>query len=57
MSYKSIGKEQVAVPTHSFKIVRDRRAKEGPWKAIAFVMENKAYNKPFQFEKYIQSVE
>jgi DNA/RNA endonuclease G (NUC1) len=57
VSYKSIGKDQVAVPTHIFKIVLARRAKGGPWEAIAFVMENKPYSKPFQFDKYIQSIE
>jgi DNA/RNA endonuclease G (NUC1) len=57
VSYKAIGRDQVAVPTHIFKIILARRAREGPWEAIAFVMENKAYNRPFQFEKYIRPIE
>lgn len=57
VSYKAIGKDHVAVPTHMFKIVIARRAKDGPWEAIAFVMENRAYPRPFRFAEFIKPIE
>ena len=55
VNYKEVGKGKVAVPTHFFKIVIAREGNQ-PWQAIAFVMENRKYDRPFQFEKYIQSI-
>jgi DNA/RNA endonuclease G (NUC1) len=57
VSHKAIGKNLVAVPTHIYKIVLARRTPGGPMEAIAFVIENKAFNRPFRFEKFIQSIE
>jgi len=57
VSYKSIGKNHVAVPTHIYKIVLARRSAGGPWEAIAFVMENKLYSKPFRFDQYLKPIE
>jgi DNA/RNA endonuclease G (NUC1) len=45
------------VPTHLYKIVLARRSAGGPWDAIAFVIENKLYGKPFRFDRYIQPIE
>ena len=55
LKYQIIGKNQVAVPTHFYKIVIAPAA-GGSWQAIAFVMENRSYERPFHFEKYIQSI-
>jgi DNA/RNA endonuclease G (NUC1) len=55
VQFKVIGKGKVAVPTHFFKVVIARQG-DRPWQAIAFVMENRKYDRPYHFDKYIQSI-
>lgn len=52
--YYTIGDDEVAVPTHCYKIVFAK--KDGEWQSIAFVLENKTYGKPFQLKPYIVTV-
>jgi DNA/RNA endonuclease G (NUC1) len=52
--YSVIGKGQVAVPTHLFKIIIAQSG--GQTKAIAFVIENRKHSRPFQFEQFIKSI-
>jgi endonuclease G len=47
-----IGKNAVVVPTHFYKIAVARSA-AGKWQAIAFILENRPYPKPYDFSKYI----
>lgn len=56
VNYHTIGKNRVAVPTHFFKVVVAREG-QGPWRAIAFVMENRAYPRPFRFEQHIKPID
>ncbi|HSB13988.1 MAG TPA: DNA/RNA non-specific endonuclease [Bryobacteraceae bacterium] len=56
IEYTTIGKDNVGVPTHFYKIVAGK-GPSGDWEAIAFVMENKAYPRPFHFEQFIQSID
>jgi len=56
VQYKTIGANKVAVPTHFYKIVIAREGGQ-PWKAIAFVMENRKYDRPFHFDQYIRSID
>jgi endonuclease G, mitochondrial len=55
VSYKTIGKDSVAVPTHFYKIVvvQDGTA----WKSIAFVLPNVNYTPPYHLEQYITSID
>lgn len=52
-----IGRNQVAVPTHLYKIVIAPEAGSGKLKVIAFVMKNEPYSRPFRFEKYLKSID
>ena len=45
-SYKSIGSNQVAIPTHYYKVIIDYTKPE--FKGIGFIMENKKGSKPLQ---------
>ena len=54
INYSTIGVDGVAVPTHFYKIVARRN--DGTWHAIAFVLENRAYARPFNWSEYIVSV-
>jgi endonuclease G len=56
IEYSVIGDNKVAVPTHFFKIVVGRFA-DGTLNAIAFMMPNVPHNPPFQFAKYIVSID
>ena len=46
----------VAVPTHFYKIVAVED-QDGGWDAIAFVMENRKYVRPFDFATFIRSID
>lgn len=54
--HERIGDNGVAVPTHFYKIVASQQADES-WRAVAFVMENRAYRKPYDFAEFIRSIE
>ncbi|MCC6699323.1 MAG: DNA/RNA non-specific endonuclease [Candidatus Hydrogenedentes bacterium] len=60
ISYKVIGKNRVAVPTHFYKIVV-AKDDAGQWRAIAFVLDNKRYPKQadraYDFQRYIESID
>ena len=56
IDYWVTGPHAVAVPTHFYKIVVVRDA-GGSWQATAFVMENRAYHKPYHFDQYVKSVD
>lgn len=56
VEYWVIGPNQVAVPTHTYKIAV-RRTTGDRWECVAFVMENiNDYSQPYDFEQYIVSV-
>jgi endonuclease G, mitochondrial len=46
----------VSVPTHFYKIAVAKDS-SGEWQTIGFVMENKAYKRPFQFADSIKPVD
>jgi endonuclease G, mitochondrial len=55
--YRRIGRDEVAVPTHFYKVVfgKDRK---GKWRAVGFVVENRPYDtKKTKFEDTIQSID
>jgi endonuclease G, mitochondrial len=54
--YKVIGRDEVAVPTHFYKIVFGKDEK-GEWRAVAFVVENRPYDKSVKFEDVIKSID
>lgn len=56
IDYFIIGPGSVAVPTHFYKIVVAKNA-SGRWGAIAFVLENRGYTKPYEFEDDIVSID
>lgn len=56
VNFTTIGDNAVAVPTHYFKIVV-RTGANGRHEAIAFVFENRPYNRPYQFERQIRSID
>jgi DNA/RNA endonuclease G (NUC1) len=56
VEYWVIGPDQVAVPTHTYKIVA-RQGPGGQWECVAFVMENiNDHPRPYDFESFIVSV-
>ena len=55
IDFETIGAGAVAVPTHYFKIVL-AQDHSGAWEAVAFVEENRAYKKPFDFTKDIKPI-
>ncbi len=56
IEYYIIGKDAVAVPTHFFKIVIAKH-NDGEWRSIAFVEENRKYKRPFDFSRYVVSID
>lgn len=54
--YDEIGPDKVAVPTHFYKIVV-RKDQSGRWEAIAFVMENRGYPRPFDLSAFEQPID
>jgi endonuclease G len=54
--YFTIGDNDVAVPTHCFKIVLSQND-EGKWEAIAFVLENKRYSQPYRLHLYRTTID
>ena len=54
--YRRIGANEVAVPTHFYKVVFGKDEK-GDWRAVGFVVENRAYDKKAKFEDTIKSIE
>ena len=48
----AIGRDAVAVPTHFYKIVLARDHNDGQWRAIAFVLPNTDYTRPYLPENY-----
>lgn len=58
VNFVVIGPHGVAVPTHFYKIFI-RKEKDGGdehWAAIAFVLENRAYNAPHHFEDHVKPI-
>lgn len=55
VSFNTIGPNDVAVPTHFFKIVlaKDQASKVH---AIGFVLENRGYPKPWKFKDYVKPI-
>jgi endonuclease G len=53
--YRRIGPNHVAVPTHFYKIVFGKDG-TGEWRAVGFVVENRAYDKKTTFNDTIQSL-
>jgi endonuclease G, mitochondrial len=56
INFEQIGQDLVAVPTHFFKIVV-AKGQGGRWEAIGFVLENRAYERPFDFSQFIRSID
>lgn len=56
IEYRQIGPGDVSVPTHLYKIVFAQGPDE-QWKAVAFVAENRAYKKPFDFAALIEPID
>lgn len=56
IDFAEIGSGKVAVPTHFYKIVVAKNP-GGQLDAIAFVMENKSYPRPFDFSQFIRSID
>ncbi|MGB2986304.1 MAG: DNA/RNA non-specific endonuclease [Phycisphaerae bacterium] len=56
IEYYVIGPGGVAVPTHFYKIVA-AQDEQGQWHAIAFVLENREYDRPYEFEDYVRSID
>jgi len=54
LSYRTIGKSAVAVPSGFYKIVIVEEG--GAWKSIAFVLPNQDYKSPYDLEPYVTSV-
>jgi endonuclease G, mitochondrial len=54
VQYDAIGKDGVAVPTHFYKIVVQRKGHT--WSALTFFLENKAYGTPYDWRSYIVSL-
>jgi endonuclease G len=55
VTFKTIGKDGVAVPTHFYKIVVVKDNDQ--WKSIAFVIPNQEFKSPYHPENYRQSIE
>ncbi len=55
IEFQMIGRGAVAVPTHYFKIVLAPEG-EGGWRAVAFVHENRRYDRPFDFAAHVQPI-
>ena len=55
VSYNWIG-NHVSVPTHIYKIVIARRPDRTGWEAIAFVVANKAHDRPADWSPFIKPV-
>ncbi|QDU94117.1 Nuclease precursor [Lignipirellula cremea] len=53
--YDAIGQNEVAVPTHTYKIVLAKNS-NNEWESIAFVFANKRYAKPYRLHLYITSI-
>ena len=56
VTYRRIGPDQVAVPTHFYKIAFGKDEK-GAWRAVGFVVENRGYEKGAKFEAVIKSID
>jgi endonuclease G len=60
IDYDTIGNNQVAVPTHFYKIIVAKND-GGEWEAIGFVLENKAYPRvskgKYDFAPFIRSID
>jgi len=55
INYSTIGPDQVAVPTHFYKIVVAKDS-SGNWRAVAFVLENRGYPSPWNFADFVRPV-
>jgi endonuclease G, mitochondrial len=56
VTYATIGKDAVSVPTHFYKIIVVQDGSS--WKSIAFVFPNiNTYTSPYHIEQYLQSVQ
>ena len=60
IEYRIIGDGEVGVPTHFYKIVlarADEEDGEGSWRVVAFVLENRKYERPYDFAATIRSID
>lgn len=55
VEYELIGKGNVAVPTHFYKIVVAKDS-SGEWQGVGFVMENRGYKTPWRFGTHIKPI-
>jgi endonuclease G len=53
--YQTIGDDEVAVPTHCYKIILAKND-SGEWESIAFVLANTHYAQPFRLELYLTTI-
>ena len=53
--YETVGVDEVAVPTHLFKIVLAKN-RQGEWESIAFVFENRRYSSPYRLSLHRATV-
>ena len=56
VNFYYIGKNHVSVPTHLYKIVIARKPNHSGWDAIAFVVDNKAYDRSTDWSAFIKPV-
>src|SRR5581483_2108771 len=62
VAYHTIGKSPVGVPTHLFKIILARKpapakADKEDWDALAFVFENRSYEKGLKLDGFLTSIQ
>lgn len=61
VTHDVIGDNQVAVPTHYYKIIVAKAPSTKQWESIAFVAENRAYSKPkrqpYDFRPLLTSID
>ncbi|HUP61602.1 MAG TPA: DNA/RNA non-specific endonuclease [Thermoanaerobaculia bacterium] len=54
---KSIGRNEVAVPTHFYKIIVAPKPGSQEWESIAFLFPNREYTSPYDYSRYRTTVE
>jgi endonuclease G len=54
--FETIGQNKVVVPTHCFKIVVAKKPGSTKWEALAFVLPNTTFPKPWKLERYLTSI-
>jgi endonuclease G len=54
--YETIGEGEVAVPTHTFKIILAKK-ESGQWEAIAFMFDNKRHARPYRLDTHRTTID